>query len=101
MNQEIKINLTKISGSFVHNLKGKTGTVKSCLIIPLENSGLYMEDGKVYIKVIGQELTQKKGQTHLCKLAIDYDQYMHLTEAERNALPIIGGIKEFGVKKEK
>lgn len=99
MNHEIKINLTKLSGAFVHMLTGKTGTKKKCLIIPLEESGLYMQDGKVYIKVIGQELTNQKGQSHMIKLYIEPEQYHALSETERNKLPVIGGVKEFGKNK--
>jgi len=99
MNQEIKINLTKLAGAFVRNLTGSSGAVKRCLVIPLENSGLYIEDGKVYIKVIGLELKEPKSQTHLVKLAVDFQEYIHMDEKQKNALPIIGGVKEFGKPK--
>lgn len=101
MNLQIKLNLTRLHGSFVHSLRGGSGVVKKCLVIPLEGSGLVIESGNVYIKASAFEMKNPKHQTHICKLSIDIEKYTSLTEAERNDLPIIGGIHEFGTKKEK
>jgi len=98
MNQQIKLNLTRLTGSFVHDLKGGTGTVKKCLVIPLQDSGLVIEDKSVYLYVAAFELENKKGQSHICKLKLSADEYHTLTEQQRNDLPIIGGIKPFGAK---
>ena len=37
-NYTIKANLLKLKGAFVKDLKGKTGAVKRCLIVPIEES---------------------------------------------------------------
>jgi len=68
-------------------MKGKSGTEKPCLIIPLD-SGLVIEDSKCYLLLQTFELNNPKGQTHFLKRKI------HSTETiNYNDLPVIGGIK--------
>ena len=94
---QIKLNLTKLAGACVRNMKGSSGAVKPCLIIPLD-SGLVIEDKSCYLYISAFELTNKKGQSHICKLKLSIDEYNALTEQQRNDLPIIGGIKQIETK---
>lgn len=84
---EIKINLTKLAGSCVREMKGQSGTVKKCIIIPLD-SGLVIEDKGVYLKLQAFELKDKKGQSHFLKRKIHTEENITY-----NDLPVIGGIK--------
>jgi len=94
MNQSIKINLTKLTGSKLVNLQGNTAT-KLCLVIPIENSGLYVGEKGVYLNCSAFELHEQKfGQSHLVKLSLEKEVWETLTDDERNALPILGGIKQ-------
>ena len=71
MNQSIKINLSKLQDAKLVNLTGKTET-KQCLVIPIENSGLFVGEKGVYLNCSAFELhEQKYGQTHLVKLSLE------------------------------
>jgi hypothetical protein len=85
---QIKINLTKLTGACVRTLKGASGNEKQCIIIPLD-SGLVMQDGKVYIIAQAFELTNKKGQSHFLKRKIEPEERLNY-----NDLQVIGGITE-------
>ena len=94
MNQSIKINLTKLTGASLVNLQGKTAT-KQCLVIPIENSGLFVGEKGVYLNCSAFELHEPKyGQTHLVKLSQEKEVWESMSDEERNALPILGGIKQ-------
>ena len=94
----IKINLSKLKGSALVNLKGKEET-KKCLIIPVEESGLFVGEKGVYLNLSAFELKNNDyGQSHLVKLSVDRDEYNKLSDEEKNNLPILGGIKPFEAK---
>ena len=94
MNQSIKINLTKLNGASLLNLKGSTAT-KQCLVIPIEGSGLFVGEKGVYLNCSAFELHEiKYGQTHLVKLSLDKEVWESLSDEQRNAQPILGGIKQ-------
>ena len=98
MNQSIKINLTKLPGASLINLKGNTAT-KQCLVIPIENSGLFVGEKGVYLNYSAFELHEVKyDQTHLIKLSLEKEVWNAMTEEQRNAQPILGGIKTLGTQ---
>lgn len=97
MNHNIKINLSKVAGAFFADIKGKTAT-KKCICIPVENSGLFVGEKGVYLNVAAFELKEPKyEQTHLVKLSLDKSVRESMTEEERNALPILGGMSNMGI----
>jgi len=93
-NLSIKINLIRIKGAHLVDLKGKTET-KQCVILPVEDCGLYVGEKGVYIDLIALAYKEPRyDQTHFVKQSIDKDIYNALTEEERGNLPIIGSVKE-------
>lgn len=70
-NYTIRLDLKKIPGAFTANITGKTAT-KPCLCIPLDDSGLYNGAKGCYLTLTA----------------------IAMTEDERRAQPIIGGMHE-------
>lgn len=97
-NYSIKTDLLKIRGAFLTNIKGKTAT-KKCLVIPIENSGLFVGEKGIYLNLTATEMQEPKyGDTHFVKVNLDKEAYNALTDEERQAIPIIGGMREIEPK---
>lgn len=91
-NFSIKADLLKVAGAFVTNLKGKTAT-KRCLIIPVDEAGLFVGEKGVYLNMTAIEMREPRfGDTHCVKISLDKDTYGKLTEEQRKAIPILGGM---------
>lgn len=71
-NYSIKADLLKVKGAFVKDLKGRTGAVKRCLIIPIEDSGMFLGEKGCYLNMTAIEMR----------------------EARYNSTPILGGMHE-------
>lgn len=95
-NFSIKEDLLKLKGAFITNFKGRTET-KRCLVIPVDDSGLYVGEKGVYLTAIEMENPQYK-ETHCIKQSLDKEIYEALSEEQRQALPIIGGMKPLAKK---
>ena len=92
-NFSIKEDLLKLKGAFITNFKGRTET-KRCLVIPVDDSGLYVGEKGVYLNLTAIEMENPKfKETHCIKQSLDKEIYETLTEEQRQALPIIGGMK--------
>jgi len=97
-NLAIKLNLTKIPGAALVDLKGNNST-KKCIIIPVEDSGLFVGEKGVYLNLTGIGYREPKyDDTHFIKQSIDKEAFTAMSEAERNALPILGGIRPIVVQ---
>lgn len=93
-NYSIKTDLLKLKGAFVTNLRGKTAT-KRCLIIPVDEAGLFVGEKGVYLNLTAIEMQNPKfSETHCVKVSLDKERYDAMTEEERQAQPIIGGMKQ-------
>lgn len=93
-NYSIKADLFKVKGAALINLKGKTAT-KQCLVIPVEGSGLFVGEKGVYLNMTAVEMRDPRyGDTHCVKISLDKDAYNALSEEERRAIPILGGLHE-------
>lgn len=55
----IKIDLLKLKNSFVTNLKGKAAT-KRCLVIPIDDSGVYLGEKGVYLNLTAVEMREQR-----------------------------------------
>lgn len=92
-NFSIKEDLLKLRGAFITNFKGRTET-KRCLVIPVDDSGLYVGEKGVYLNLTAIEMENPQfKETHCIKQSLDKEIYEALSEEQRQALPIIGGMK--------
>ncbi len=93
-NYGIKIDLLKLKGAFMRNLKGKTAT-KKCLIIPVEDcDSIFLGEKGCYLNMTGIEMENPKyGDTHCIKGDIPKEKRDVMTEEEKRSMPIIGGMR--------
>ncbi|MBD5240506.1 MAG: hypothetical protein HDS59_00235 [Barnesiella sp.] len=93
-NYSIKTDLQKLNGAFVTDIKGKTAT-KRCLCIPIEGSGLFLGEKGCYLNMTAIEMQNPQfNDTHCLKVSLDKEIYERLTEEQRAAQPIVGGLHE-------
>lgn len=93
-NYSIKTDLLKLRGAFVTYIKGKT-TTKRCLCIPIDESGLFLGDKGCYLNMTAIEMQNPQySDTHCIKVSLDREVYERMTDEERAAQPIIGGLHE-------
>lgn len=96
-NYSIKIDLLKLKGAFMRNLKG-TNETKRCLILPVDDcDGVFLGEKGCYLNMTAIGLTEPKFKdTHCVKVNIPKEQREAMTEEERNAIPILGGLQRYG-----
>lgn len=93
-NYSIKTDLLKLQGAFVTNIKGKTAT-KQCLCIPIEGSGLFLGKQGCYLNLTAIEMQNPQySDTHCIKVSFDRAVYDKMTEEQKAAQPIVGGLHE-------
>lgn len=91
-NYSIKADLLKLQGAFVTDIKGRT-TTKKCICIPIENSGLFLGKQGCYLNMTAIEMQNPQySDTHCIKVSYDKEVYERMTDEERAAQPIIGGL---------
>lgn len=99
-NYSIKTDLLKVKGAFVTNIQGKTMT-KRCLCIPLDDSGLFLGKQGCYLNMTAIEMQNPKFEdTHCIKVQLDREVYDAMTDEEKAAQPIIGGMHAIERKQE-
>lgn len=99
-NYSIKTDLLKIKGAFVTNIKGKSAT-KRCLCIPIDDSGLFLGKQGCYLNMTAIEMQNPQfSDTHCIKVSFDKEVYEKMTEEEKKAQPIIGGLHQLERKQE-
>lgn len=90
----IKVDLLKVKGAFVRNLKGKTAT-KRCLIIPVDEAdGVFLGENGCYLNMTAIELQNPQyNDTHGLKPELDKAKREQMTEEELKAIPFIGNLR--------
>lgn len=97
-NYGIKLDLLKLKGACVTNLKGRTAT-KKCLVISIEDSDLFLGEKGCYLDCTAIEIKEPKfSDTHCIKQSLPKEKYDAMSEEERQAMPIIGGLKQLEPK---
>ncbi len=92
-NYGIKIDLLKLKGAFMRNLQGKSAT-KKCIIIPVDDcDGVFLGEKGCYLNMTAIEMQNPQySDTHCIKPDIPREQREAMSEEQRNAIPIIGGL---------
>ena len=99
-NYSIKAVLLKLTGAFVTNIKGKTAT-KKCLCIPIDESGMFLGEKGRYLNLTAIEVPNPHySDTHCPKVSYDREVYERMTDEERAAQPIVGGLHELKKKQQ-
>lgn len=92
-NYGIRIDLLKLKGAFMRNLQGRSAT-KKCIIIPVDEcDGMFLGEKGCYLNMTAIEMQNPQySDTHCIKPDIPKEQREVMTEEQRNAIPIIGGL---------
>lgn len=95
----IKLDLLKLKGAFMRNLKGQTAT-KRCLIIPVDEcDGIFLSEKGVYLNLTAIEMLNPQfNDTHCIKPDIPKEQREAMTPEEQKAIPILGGLHAIAVQ---
>ena len=95
----IRIDLLKLKGAFMRNLKGKTAT-KLCLIIPVDGcESIFIGEKGCYLNMTAIEMENPQfKETHCIKGDLPKEKRNTLTDEQKRALPIIGGMRELQPK---
>jgi len=93
MNYSVRIDLAKLQGATLMNIKGKTAT-KRCLLIPVDDADLFVGEKGVYLDAVAwEQREQKYDSTHCVKQSFPKSKMDAMTEEQRRQLPILGSLK--------
>ena len=109
-NYNVEIDLLKVKGARVADVKGNT-RVRRCICIPIDNAVGTVTDSyftrdqvtgeRVEVRKKGVSLnltafelaSKERGQSHLLKPSLSKETYESLTEEQRRMVPWIGNLK--------
>lgn len=93
-NYKVSVNLLRLNGAFVSNLKGKA-TTKRCLCIPIDEAHLFLGEKGCYLNLNAWETREESpyGDTHYLKQRFSKEVGDAMTEEQRRAIPIVGNMK--------
>ena len=93
-NYQLSIDLLKLHGAALQDLRAADGGVKRCLVIPVWDAGLYEGKKGVYLDLRAVELQNPQFEdTHFVKQSLTTERYKSMSEEERSAMPIIGNLR--------
>ncbi len=96
-NYSINFNLSKITGAKLVNAP-INGVLTECILIP--TADMFKNDKGVHLNAIAFSLKEPKfDNTHMIKQSVETEKYKLLSKEEKEALPIIGGMKVFEFQK--
>lgn len=98
-----KINLLQYKAA-VMKVKNKAGVPVDCVVIPIDQNDLFRGEKGIYADFVAFEIKEKKGDskdTHLVKQSFGKEILEGLTEEQRKALPIFGGLRLWDERAEK
>lgn len=94
-----RINLLKLKNAFVAKLTGKSGQKKNCLVIPLDESGLYAGEKGVYLDTVLVESPNNAfGDSHFVRQNFPKKIFEAMSEEERKQIPILGNVRPMAPK---
>lgn len=104
-NFNAKLNLMKLSRAGIMQIQGR-GEVLRCLVIPVEENHLFVSTDEVtnrpkaaYLDLTAWELQNPKyEETHMIKQSLPKEVREQMTEEQKKAMPILGGLKPMEVK---
>lgn len=90
----IRIDLLKLQGAFLRNLKGKAET-KRCLIIPVDDDhSLFLGEKGCYLNMTAIELENPQYKdTHMIKGDLPKEVREAMTDEQQRATPILGNLR--------
>ena len=98
MNQSIRINVERLQGACIRSMKGGSGQMKQCIIIPCEdNPCIYRGEKGTYLNITAIEIKNPKyDSTHVLKPDTPKEVYEQMSDEQKQAIPILGDMKPIG-----
>lgn len=94
-----KLNLLKLKKAGIMQIQGRTGVLR-CLVIPVEDNNIFVTtDENNHPKAAYLDLTAwalknpKYEETHMIKQSLPKEVREKMTDEEKKAMPILGGLK--------
>jgi hypothetical protein len=94
-----KLNLLKLRRAGIMQIQGRTGVLR-CLVIPVEDNNIFVTTDEnnhpkaAYIDLTAWELKNPKyDETHMIKQSLPKEVREKMTDEEKKAIPILGGLK--------
>lgn len=94
-----KLNLLKLKRAGIMQIQGRTGVLR-CLVIPVEDNNIFVTTDEnnhpkaAYIDLTAWELKNPKyDETHIIKQSLPKEVREKITDEEKKAIPILGGLK--------
>lgn len=94
-----KLNLLKLKRAGIMQIQGRTGVLR-CLVIPVEDNNIFVTTDEnnhpkaAYIDLTAWELKNPKyDETHMIKQSLPKEVRKKMTDEEKKAIPILGGLK--------
>lgn len=93
-NFQIKVDLLKLQGAAMQDMRATDGSVKRCVVIPIWEARLYEGKKGTYLDLRAVELrTPQYEDTHLVKQSVTAERYNAMNEEERTNIPIVGNMR--------
>lgn len=92
-NYNLKLDLSKLQGFGKITLQGKSGQAKRCIVVPIEDNGVFEGEKGTYLDLVCIETPNSEYGSHMVT--------MSSTKEERDAgvrKPIVGNLKQFGTQ---
>lgn len=93
------LNLLKLKRAGIMQIQGRTGVLR-CLVIPVEDNNIFVTTDEnnhpkaAYIDLTAWELKNPKyDETHMIKQSLPKEVREKMTDEEKKAIPILGGLK--------
>lgn len=96
-NFSLKLDLSKFNGFGLIDLKGQSGQVKKCVVIPVEDNNLFLGDKGTYADLVCFETPNSDYGSHMVTISKTKEEQEHEKQSgERIRKPIVGNLKPFG-----
>ena len=92
-----KLNLMQLKAVRM-NMKAASG-MQECLIIPIKANNLFVGEKGIYLDLIAFEKktqTESNKDTHIVKQSLSKDVLQAMSDEEKQAMPILGGLRVWG-----
>ena len=94
-----KLNLLKLKRAGIMQIQGRSGVLR-CLVIPVEDNNIFVTTDEnnhpkaAYIDLTAWEIKNPKyDETHMIKQSLPKEVREKMTDEEKKAIPILGGLK--------
>lgn len=94
-----KLNLLKLKRAAVMQIQGRTEVLR-CLVIPIEDNNIFISTDEnnrpkaAYLDLTAWALKNPKyDETHMIKQSLPKEVREKMTDEEKKAIPILGGLK--------